>query len=101
MSSSALCSQVAGPVLLPLSSTPLWMAHSNWVFPNDIRDEIVAAVVDSPYLRIRIVASELEQLFDALGKLARPISQAPKSIDPLSRDPADDYLVAFARSTDC
>jgi len=63
--------------------------------PPELIDEIVENVQDSPYLRTRIVREALHQLIEQLALVAMIPKPLTEKLSTFSRDPDDDYLVAY------
>lgn len=66
-----------------------------WV--QEIGDELVNRIATKPYLSRRIGMAEIERLMALLARTATTVPAIPpENIPPVSRDPKDDYLLAYA-----
>jgi putative PIN family toxin of toxin-antitoxin system len=64
------------------------------IAPQELFEELHKTVQGKPYLRDRITEADLNELLEALRAVA--IIPAPlEDLAPLSRDPDDDYLLAY------
>ncbi len=66
------------------------------LLPEALLDELVRAVARKPYLRERIRPEEMAQLADILKSVAEVIPRITEPIPAVTRDPKDDYLIAYA-----
>ena len=66
------------------------------LLPEALLDELVRAVERKPYLRERIRPEEMAQLADILKSVAKIIPRITEPIPAVTRDPKDDYLIAYA-----
>jgi len=66
------------------------------LFPAELLDELARRVPSKPYLAGRIATEDLMQLTSLLSELSEPIPTLTEPIPPLTRDPKDDYLIAYA-----
>lgn len=66
------------------------------LLPEALLDELVHAVERKPYLRQRIRPEEMAQLADILKGVAEVIPRITEPIPAVTRDPKDDYLIAYA-----
>lgn len=64
------------------------------VVPLELIDEIVDAINRKPYLRKNIRQEDIDDLLEVLS-IAATTPPPLESILPLSRDPNDDYLLAY------
>ena len=62
---------------------------------DEIATEIIEKVDTKPYLARRIMREEAEALFELLRQVAEPMPTITEEIPPVSRDPKDDYLLAY------
>lgn len=56
--------------------------------------ELAASVETKPYLSSRISTSELREFAESLRRLATVVPEIPDRLPAVTRDPADDYLIA-------
>lgn len=56
----------------------------------------IAEALRKPYFRARVGAAEIAEIVAGIAEAASVLPD-PEEIEPLLRDPADDYLVALAR----
>lgn len=66
------------------------------LMPQAVIDELVATVTRKPRLTKRIGSGPLDDLVNALLVTAELISPLRQTIPTVSRDPKDDYLLAYA-----
>ena len=66
------------------------------LLPEALLDELVRAVERKPCLRERIRPEEMAQLADILKSAAEVIPCITEPIPAVTRDPKDDYLIAYA-----
>lgn len=64
------------------------------VVPLELIDELVDAIDRKPYLRKNIRQQDIDDLIEVLS-IAATIPPPLESVLPLSRDPNDDYLLAY------
>ena len=64
--------------------------------PEALLEELVAAVARKPYLRERIRPEEMAALAEVLKAVAEIIPRITAPIPRVTRDPKDDYLIAYA-----
>ena len=62
---------------------------------DEITREIIQKVETKPYLADRIMRDEVEALFGLLQQVAETMPTIIEEIPPVSRDPKDDYLLAY------
>ena len=62
---------------------------------DEITMEIIQKIDSKPYLAERILREEVEALFELLGQVAETMPTITEEIPPVSRDPKDDYLLAY------
>ena len=58
--------------------------------------EVINTVQTKPFLQPRISAEDLQKLVNLLHTIAEPIEAITEPIPSLTRDPKDDYLLAYA-----
>ncbi len=63
---------------------------------EQIGAEVIRKVEEKSYLLERITAAEVEALFNLLQEVAENIPTVTEEIPPVTRDPKDDYLLAYA-----
>lgn len=61
-----------------------------------ITTEMIRKVRTKPYLSARITGEDLQMLFEVLWQVADEIEPVLEEIPPVTRDPKDDYLLAYA-----
>ena len=66
------------------------------LLPHELTTEFVKKAATKPYLAKRIRPEELEELARLLLEVAEIIPRIPDPIPALTRDPKDDYLIAYA-----
>lgn len=66
------------------------------LLPEPVQTEFVAKVAEKPYLADRITRNELQALISALAVVAETIAPITQEIPAVTRDPRDDYLIAYA-----
>ncbi len=66
------------------------------LLPEGLLEEVVAAVRRKPFLKARIRPEELEELAAILTTVGEVIPRIDEPIPRVTRDPKDDYLVAYA-----
>ena len=64
--------------------------------PEELLEELAARAREKPYLAERIHPEEVDELAQILSTIAEPIPQITEPIPALTRDPKDDYLIAYA-----
>lgn len=62
--------------------------------PQELFEELRKTIQGKPYLRDRITQADLDELLEALRAVA-VIPSPLEDLAPLSRDPDDDYLLAY------
>jgi uncharacterized protein len=65
------------------------------VVPQELIDEILENVQESPYLWTRIPQAVLQQLVEQLTLIATLPIPLTEELPPFSHDPDDDYLIAY------
>lgn len=66
------------------------------LLPAEVTTELAARVASKPYLSERIERADLEELLEALRAVGEIIPPITTPIPRVSRDPKDDYLLAYA-----
>ena len=66
------------------------------LLPERLMDEFVSRAENKPYLANRILPQALQELRTILKLIGEPIPRITESIPALTRDPKDDYLIAYA-----
>ena len=66
------------------------------LLPPQLLTEIATKLVTNPYIVARAIPRQVELLLVLLTETAIPLSPHPLPFPPLTRDPADDYLLAYA-----
>ncbi len=66
------------------------------LLPEALLDEFVAKIPTKPYLAERITAAELRSLVELLKAVGEMIPIIKEEIPAVTRDPKDDYLLAYA-----
>lgn len=66
------------------------------LLPAALTTELRRAVTASPYLAQRITSAELDELLTILESVAEPIATIDAPLPVITRDPKDDYLLAYA-----
>ena len=66
------------------------------LLPEALLEELAAKVGEKPYLARRIAPEELAELAEILGQVAEVIPRITQPIPAVTRDPKDDYLLAYA-----
>lgn len=94
---------LASFLLSPASDSPIhallragFMGAYTLVLPQEVLEELVRTIKARPHLQARITAAQAEELVDLLGQIAQSIPTIPEAIPRVTRDPKDDYLLAYA-----
>lgn len=66
------------------------------LLPAALLEEFSRRIVTKPYLAARIAPTDLEQLNAILSSVAETIPKIKRPIPAVTRDPKDDYLLAYA-----
>lgn len=64
--------------------------------PSDLLDEMAEKLESDPYLSTRVSLLRVDVLTGLLRHRAIPLSPYPGPFPPRTRDPKDDYLLAYA-----
>ncbi|MHB1355382.1 MAG: putative toxin-antitoxin system toxin component, PIN family [Anaerolineae bacterium] len=68
----------------------------NLLLPEDLLDELTKSVSIKRYLVNRITPEELRELVEILAQVSETIPRITMEIPAVTRDPKDDYLLAYA-----
>lgn len=66
------------------------------LLPELLLDEIMVTVTGKPHLRKKTSSEELKEFLDIIRILGEVISKVAEPIPKVTRDPKDDYLLAYA-----
>lgn len=66
------------------------------LLPQGVLEELAEAVPKKPYLAERITEQQLRDFTALLLKVAEVVPAITRPIPPVTRDPKDDYLLAYA-----
>ena len=66
------------------------------LLPEDLLDELVEKSRTKRYLAERITPEEVRELVDVLFEVSETVPKITKEIPTVTRDPKDDYLLAYA-----
>jgi len=66
------------------------------LLPEELLNEVLQTIRDDQYLHERIREQDVLRLMDALSGVAEMIPRIIDVIPPVTRDPDDDYVVAYA-----
>jgi len=66
------------------------------LFPEDLLNELVEKARAKRYLAERIAPEEVRELVDILAEVSEIIPKITQEIPAVTRDPKDDYLLAYA-----
>jgi putative PIN family toxin of toxin-antitoxin system len=66
------------------------------ILPQPLLDELVAAVSQKPRLSRRISTRQLQEFVEILVSIAESVGPLSQPIPPITRDPKDDYLIAYS-----
>lgn len=66
------------------------------LLPEGLLVELAARVRTKPYLAQRIPSEDVDELVQILSTIAEPIPPIEWPIPAVTRDPKDDYLIAYA-----
>ena len=90
-------------LLNPLADSPIppiirasVMGTFTLLLPDALLDEFSAKIVTKPYLADRISQEEVAQLTATLMANCEVIPKITRAIPAVTRDPKDDYLLAYA-----
>ncbi len=90
-------------LLLPHSESPsnqtvkyFLLGEFTLLIPIELLEELVRTIIEKKRLSKRIAIAEAEKLTGYLSEFAELIPPLAKKITPVTRDPKDDYLMAYA-----
>lgn len=66
------------------------------LLPEELSDELVEKARAKQYLAERITPEEVRELVDILSEVSETVPKITQSIPAVTRDPKDDYLLAYA-----
>lgn len=66
------------------------------LLPEDLLDEIVVTASQKEHLKQRMPVDRLREVVTFLQEIGEPIPRIKDTIPSVSRDPKDDYLLAYA-----
>ena len=66
------------------------------LLPEELLNELARTVTVKPYLAERITLEEVSELGDILSEVSEIIPRITAGIPAVTRDPKDDYLLAYA-----
>jgi putative PIN family toxin of toxin-antitoxin system len=66
------------------------------LLPGQLLEELTRKAHEKKYLADRITPQELQEFVALLSELAEAIPHIPEAIPAVTRDPKDDYLLAYA-----
>jgi hypothetical protein len=66
------------------------------LFPEALSDELAEKARVKQYLAERITSEEVRELVDILSKVSETVPKITTEIPAVTRDPKDDYLLAYA-----
>ena len=89
-----LTPEQSGPIVQIVHAAVL--GQFTLLLPQALLEELAAKVEGKPYLAQRIKPQELSELADTLQELAETIPTITDEIPAVTRDPKDDYLLAYA-----
>jgi len=72
------------------------LGHFTLLLPEALLAELAARIATKPYLAQRIKPEQLAQLADILRDVAVTVPRIAQAIPAVTRDPKDDYLLAYA-----
>lgn len=73
-----------------------FLGQIDLLFPKEVLDELRRKIPQKPYLAERISPQQLEELVVLLGEISESIPTITMEIPAVTRDPKDDYLIAYA-----
>ena len=92
--SHLLSPQRKSPVNHILEAT--FLGEIDLLFPKDVFDELRNKIPQKPYLAERISPQQVEELVTLLAEISEGIPTITMEIPAVTRDPKDDYLIAYA-----
>jgi len=66
------------------------------LFPEELLNELARKVREKRYLSERITSAQFKELVDILSEVSETIPRITGQIPAVTRDPKDDYLLAYA-----
>lgn len=72
------------------------LGQATLLLPEALLEELTSRIGDKPYLKARIDADEVAQLATILRSVGEIIPRIESPIPAVTRDPKDDYLLAYA-----
>ncbi|MEA3408298.1 MAG: putative toxin-antitoxin system toxin component, PIN family [Chloroflexota bacterium] len=73
-----------------------FLGQIDLLFPKEVLDGLRRKIPQKPYLAERISPQQLEELVVLLGEISESIPTITMEIPAVTRDPKDDYLIAYA-----
>jgi putative PIN family toxin of toxin-antitoxin system len=74
----------------------LFKGRFTLLLPEALLDEVVVTVSQKPQLMERIPVKSLQELVGLFQEIGEPVKRISSAIPSISRDPKDDYLLAYA-----
>lgn len=72
------------------------LGKTTLLLPEALLEELTASVANKPYLKARIQSDEFASLATILHRIGETIPRIENPIPAVTRDPKDDYLLAYA-----
>lgn len=72
------------------------LGKATLVMPEALLEELTASVANKPYLNSRIQPDEFARIAAILHRIGETIPRIESPIPVVTRDPKDDYLLAYA-----
>jgi uncharacterized protein len=72
------------------------LGKATLLLPEALLEELTSRIVDKPYLKRHIEADEIAHLATILRSVGEVIPRIESPIPAVTRDPKDDYLLAYA-----
>jgi hypothetical protein len=73
-----------------------FLGEIDLLFPKDVFDELRNKIPQKPHLAERISPQQVEELVSLLAEISEGIPTITMEIPAVTRDPKDDYLIAYA-----
>jgi hypothetical protein len=90
-------------LLVPHPSSPISqivragvLGEFDLLFPEELLNELARKVREKRYLSERITPTQFKELVDILAEVSETIPRITTTIPAVTRDPKDDYLLAYA-----
>ena len=90
-------------LLTPHQSSPISqivragvLGEFDLLFPEELLNELARKVHEKKYLSERITPTQFKELVDILSEVSETIPRITGQIPAVTRDPKDDYLLAYA-----